>query len=87
MQELATSRLSTRGQVVIPQEIRKKLKLRAGARFVVTEKGDSVIFTTLKQPTMEDFDEIMAEARRQARQAGLKKSDIAKAIAAARARR
>lgn len=87
MQELATSRLSTRGQVVIPQEFRKKLKLRAGVRFVVTGNGESVIFTPIKQPTMEDFDAIMADARRQAREAGLKKSDIAKAIAAARARR
>jgi AbrB family looped-hinge helix DNA binding protein len=35
MSEAATTKLSSKGQVVIPEEIRKKLGLEPGAQFVV----------------------------------------------------
>lgn len=84
MEALATTRLSSKGQVVIPEEIRKRLKLKPGDHFVVTGDKDVVILKTLAPPRMEDFDALIAEARRQARAAGLKKSDITAAIARAR---
>ena len=37
-----------------------------------------------RHPTMADFDAMIAESRRQARAAGMKRSDIAAAVAAAR---
>lgn len=84
MEALATTRLSSKGQVVIPEEIRKRLKLKPGDHFVVTGDKDVVILKTLAAPRMEDFDELIAETRRQAKAAGLKKSDISAAIARAR---
>jgi len=35
MAGVATTKLSSRGQVVIPENIRKKLQLKAGTQFVV----------------------------------------------------
>jgi len=35
-------------------------------------------------PTMDEFDELLADARRQARRAGLKRSDVTDAVAATR---
>jgi AbrB family looped-hinge helix DNA binding protein len=87
MEPLATTRLSSKGQVVIPEEIRKRLKLKPGDHFLVTGHKDVVILKTLAPPRMEDFDQIIAETRRQAKAAGLKKSDIAAAIARARKRK
>ncbi len=84
MEALATTRLSSKGQVVIPEEIRKRLKLKPGDHFVVTGDKDVVILKTLAAPRMEDFDELIAETRRQAKAAGLKKSDITAAIARVR---
>ena len=49
--------------------------------------GDVVILKTIAPPSIEEFDEIIQEARRQARAAGLKKSDIETAIKAQRAAR
>jgi len=34
MPGLATTRMSSKGQVVIPEEIRKRLRLKAGCQFV-----------------------------------------------------
>ncbi len=87
MTELATTKMSSKGQVVIPEDIRKRLGLKAGSRFVVVAGKDAVILKTITPPSMEEFDELIREARQQARQAGMKRSDIKKAIAAVRGRR
>ena len=83
----ATTKMSSKGQVVIPEEIRKRLKLRAGAQFVVIGEDDVVILKAVTPPSMAEFDVLVAEARSQAKQAGLKRSDIADAVARARGRK
>ncbi len=87
MANVATTKMSSKGQVVIPEDIRKRLKLKAGSQFVVVGEDDMVILKTISPPSMEAFDSLIYEARRQARQAGLKKSDITAAIAKVRARK
>jgi AbrB family looped-hinge helix DNA binding protein len=87
MGEVATTKMSSKGQVVIPEEIRKRLQLKAGSRFVVVADKDTVIFKVISPPSMGEFDELIAEARKQARWAGMKRSDISAAVKKARARR
>ncbi len=87
MSTSATTKMSSKGQVVIPEEIRNALGLKAGSRFVVVGEGDAVILKLITPPSMSDFDEIIQEARRQARQAGMKRSDVAAALEAVRASR
>ncbi|HSN57228.1 MAG TPA: AbrB/MazE/SpoVT family DNA-binding domain-containing protein [Candidatus Sulfomarinibacteraceae bacterium] len=77
--------MSSKGQVVIPEEVRNALGLEAGSKFVVVGEGDVVILKRITPPSMSEYDDIIAEARRQARQAGMKRSDIAAAIKAVRA--
>jgi AbrB family looped-hinge helix DNA binding protein len=84
MSELSTTRMSSKGQVVIPESIRKRLKLRAGAQFVVVGEKDVVILKALSAPSMETFDSLIREARRQAKSAGLKRKDLKDAIEEAR---
>lgn len=84
MKLLATTRMSSKGQVVIPEEIRERLHLAAGSQFVVIGEGDAIIFKTLTAPLMKDFDELIQRARTQAKLAGIKSSDIAKAVATVR---
>ncbi len=80
MANLATTRMSSKGQVVIPEDIRKRLKLKSGSRFVVVGKDDVIILKTIDLPSMSEFDGLVAEARRQAKTAGLKRSDVSHAI-------
>lgn len=77
---LATTRLSSKGQVVIPEDIRNSLSLKTGDQFVVIGRGDAVIFKTISEPSFEQFEELLDEAQKQAKKAGMKKSDIKKAI-------
>jgi AbrB family looped-hinge helix DNA binding protein len=84
MAEVATTKMSSKGQVVIPEEIRSRLGLKAGTKFVVVGREDTLILKAIAEPPMDEFDKLIAEARKQARRAGMKRADIASAIAGVR---
>ena len=77
---LATTKLSSKGQVVIPEEVRNSLGLKTGDQFIVIGKGDAVILKTISEPSFDQFEELLLEAKKQAKKAGLKKNDIKNAI-------
>jgi AbrB family looped-hinge helix DNA binding protein len=77
---LATTKLSSKGQVVIPEEVRNSLGLKTGDQFVVIGRGDAVILKSISEPYLEQFEELLKEAQIQAKKAGMKKSDIKKAL-------
>ena len=84
MTTTATTKMSSKGQVVIPEDIRKRLNLKTGAQFVVMGENDVVILKTISQPSMAEFNSLIAKARSQGKKAGLKQADITAAIAKAR---
>ena len=87
METLATTRMSSKGQIVIPEAIRKQLKLKAGAQFIVIGEDDVVILKAITPPGMDAFDKLIRQARQQAKKAGLKSADIATAVSKARAKK
>jgi AbrB family looped-hinge helix DNA binding protein len=80
MKQVSSTSMSSRGQVVIPEEVRKTLNLQEGDKFLVFCDKDVVILKVLTPPSIEEFDELIKKARKEAKKAGLKKSDIKKAI-------
>ncbi len=84
METVATTKMTPTGRVMIPEDIRIQLKLHAGDNFIVFGSKDSIILKSIIPATIEDFDTLTAESRKQAQQAGLKKSDIKAAIQEAR---
>ena len=60
MSNPATTRMSSKGQVVIPEEIRDRLGLTAGTQFVVIGDNGVVILKTLAPPKMSELDELVA---------------------------
>ena len=79
MTDFATTRLSSKGQVVIPEEIRKALGLEAGAQFVVLSDGDVVILKRIEAPARSEVRALVAKVRKQSRRAGVKPADVRKA--------
>ncbi len=77
---ISTTKMSSKGQVVIPEQIRIALGLKEGAQFVVVGQGDSVILKSIESPPMELFKSLLAQSRKAARQVGLKRADITAAI-------
>lgn len=84
MSTIGTTRMSSKGQIVIPEEVRIRLGWKTGDQFLVMSDKDVVILKTLTPPSMNEFDSLVKEARNQAKSVGLKKSDIAKAVAKSR---
>ena len=87
MPTLTTTRMSSKGQVVIPEEIRDRLGFRSGTQFVVVGDRDVVILKAISGPSMKEFDNLIVQARQQARKSGLKKSDVEAAVAKIRGRK
>jgi AbrB family looped-hinge helix DNA binding protein len=87
MEILATTRMSSKGQVVIPESIRKQLDLKEGAQFLVLGEEDVVILKVVTPPDRNEFDTLLKKARKQAKEAGLKQNDIPSAVARARGRK
>ena len=85
MQNLDVTRMSVKGQVVIPGDIRQAMGLVTGTKFVVAGEGDTVILKKIGRPASEEIDKLFGVSRKFARQAGLKKSGVKKMIQRSRA--
>ncbi len=77
--------MSSKGQIVIPEDIRNRLGLKAGTQFVVLGEKDTVVPKIIFAPAMEEFDGLISEATKQARAAGMKPSDVGAAATRVRA--
>jgi len=84
---VSTTKLSSKGQVVIPENIRNKLHLKAGAQFIILGDKDIVILKNITPPAIEEFDELITKARKAAKSLGLNKKDIVNAITTVRAKK
>ena len=80
MTSIETTKMSSKGQIVIPEEIRNRLGLKTGDKFMVIGDRDVVILKTLSPPSINEFDSLVKKARKQARVTGLVKSDVVNAI-------
>ena len=84
MPTAATTTLSSKGQVVIPEEIRIQLGLEPGVRFVVIADRDVVIFKRLDPPSLDELSRLVARARQVATQTGMTRSEVTSAVKKAR---
>jgi AbrB family looped-hinge helix DNA binding protein len=81
----STTKLSSRGQVVIPEEIRKRLGLEPGVSFVVVGEGDVVVLKALKPPRPEEFKKLLDEVQDAALKAGITPEDVERIVREVRA--
>lgn len=86
MSTLSTTRMSSKGQVVIPEVIRQEMGLEAGTQFVVVGGRDAIILKSISKPSAAEFGALLKTARRQAKQAGMEKGDIEIAVRKVRKR-
>lgn len=80
MHNLDVTRMSVKGQIVIPGDIREALGLVAGTKFFVAGDGDTIILRKIGHPASEASNKLFAESRKFARKLGIKKTDVKKTI-------
>jgi len=81
----STTKLSSRGQVVIPEEIRNRLGLEPGDQFVVVGEGNVVILKTVEPPNAKKLKALLDQVQRAAEEAGVTPEDVERAIREVRA--
>jgi AbrB family looped-hinge helix DNA binding protein len=84
MNSFSTTSMSSKGQVVIPEKIRSQLNLKEGSKFIVVGEGDVIILKIINPPSLDNFDNIIQQARQQAKSVNLNQTDIDEAIQKAR---
>jgi AbrB family looped-hinge helix DNA binding protein len=84
MASYASTRLSSKGQVVIPEELRNALGLKEGDQFLAIGQDDAVILKAITPPKIDEFEKLLSQADREARKAGIKRTDLRSGIAKVR---
>ena len=73
-------KMSSKGQVVIPQHVRKELKVDEGSLFAVLGTKDSVVLKKIETPSKEKLLHaltiIAKEGKERLQKKGIKESDI-----------
>lgn len=87
MGNMSTTKMSSKGQVVIPENIRKQLNLKAGSQFIVVGDKDVIILKNIEPPSIDEFETLIAKTREKGKEAKIKKSDITNAILTVRGKR
>ena len=80
MSTIEVTRMSSKGQVVIPGSIRSSLGIKSGTKFAVITDGESILMKPMESPKLAAFKELIAESRACVRSTGLTLSDVPKAI-------
>ena len=86
MENIEITSISSRGQVVIPQSLRDKLRIREGEKFVVIGENNTIVLRKLEMPSFKGFDKLLAKTRKFAKKSELKENDVEQAVKKARER-
>ncbi len=74
------TKMSSKGQVVIPREIRDILKVEEGSIFAVIGNKDSIVLKKIETPSKNDLikelEKIAIEGRKRAEKLGIKESHV-----------
>ena len=68
--------VSSKGQIVLPVEMRKKMSINAGAKLAAYSLGDMIMLKPISIPTEEDFKKSLDKAAEWAKEAGYKEEDV-----------
>ena len=74
------TKLSSKGQVVIPWDIRRKLNLQEGAAFLVATQDDTICLKKMEMPEVKTWQEAVRPFREAAKKSGFTKEDLERVI-------
>lgn len=80
MSEAGTTRVSSRGQVVIPQAVREAVHLQEGELLAVYGEGDTIVLKRIPPPDLAEMKAILAAGERFAKAKRITRGDVTRAI-------
>jgi len=75
------TRLSERGQIVIPTELRRSMNLREGERFIIMGVGDTIVLRKIELSQEKiRLKKLIRESREKARRSGFSEEEVTELI-------
>ena len=87
MGEVMLTRLSSKGQIVIPKALRELMGIKEGEVFAMFGEDDTIILKRVDLPSDEDFERLLKWGSQYAKKKGIKRRDVDRAIAEGRKER
>ena len=78
--DVSTTKMTSKGQVVIPEEIREHLHLESGVKFIVMAMADSIIFKKINPIPDKDIKSLLKASKNLAKKYALKESEVSRTI-------
>ena len=85
--EVNVTKVSSRGQVVIPREIRSSLGLREGAGLLVFKVGDSIVLKSASITGLAETEGNLKALRKRIKRLGITRKDVESEIREVRRKR
>lgn len=83
----AITTVSSKGQLVLPLDIRNGMNIKPGVKMFVLSDGESIVLKPISQPDISEFRSLLDAAEAWAADVGLTEDDINDAIKTVRARK
>lgn len=80
MENIEITSVSSRGQIVIPQSLRNRMKIREGEKFVVIGEDNTIVLKKVEMPSFSGIDKLLKKTRDFAKKKGIKESDVEETI-------
>lgn len=81
MENIEITSVSSRGQIVIPQNLRYRLKIHEGENFVVIGEDNTIILKRLEMPSFNEIDKLLKKTREFSKKKALKEKDVCESSA------
>jgi len=79
--EVEITKISEKGQVVIPSILRKEMRIEKADQFLIFGEGNTIILKKIEKATIKkSFEEIAKPLQKSAERLGLTKKDLENAI-------
>ena len=76
MKDVEFTKLSSKGQVVIPADIRGELRLESGTPFAVSVQDSTILLKKVELPEIKSWDEVTKPFRDAARKARFTEAEL-----------
>ncbi len=79
--------VSSKGQVVLPKNVRDALALSIGSKLLVLTDGNNILLKPIVPPDLSEFETLMKQSQEWAKKVGMTEEDIDDAISTVRKKR
>ena len=80
MQNVMFTRMSSKGQIIVPKAVREMLNLHTGEMFALFGEEDTIILKRIEAPSKGAFERLLRWGHEYAKKKGIKKEDVTNAI-------